>query len=242
MIENAVVRHKSNHYVSGELFAQTIYARRGDRLGYRKAIKNLKDVDLKNIIEKETREAVIAQIEHYESGVGTGNPLSFAKAITHPIFHRALDGQGKGTLIKSVLIAKPKLLPDSEGMVTVRNPKNSNKPFIYKSGNNAYIEIEPNGNARLVSQFEAMQSKSPESYESKTIRRIFPNDLVREMGGNGTLVGPLYKVAQMSVGPILKLILATETYNFDDAFKIKINGLNKSVSGKSLQKWVVVDP
>lgn len=241
MVESAVIRRKPDRYVSGQLLEETAYARRGEVIGSRSKLVTLKEPDLEDIIDLQTRQAVIAQVNAYKSGVLGDKPISYALAITKPIYHRFIDGEGKGTQIKSVLVARTDLPGNSPSLVEVKNEKNEEKPFIYKSAGNAYVEIDDSGNARLVSQYEAVRPSAENGISiTPPLRRIYSNDLVREIDSDGSFIGPTYAVRSMSMGPVLKLLPVTETCTFDQAKKI--GKLNKTVSGKSLKKWVVVDP
>lgn len=254
MIENATIRRKSDRYVSGQLLEETAYARRGDVIGSRSKLVMLKESDLENIIDLETRKAVIAQVNAYKSGAFGDKPTSYAQAIIKPIYHRFVNGEGKGTQIKSVLIARTDLPGYSPSLVEVKNDKNEDKPFIYKSAGNAYLEIDETGKAAVIQVFEAeIVNRNPRSHARKALRRIFTNDLVREIDDEDQLIGPSYTVASLKGGsgaPTLRLILTTETLTFGSAEKISKNlkeagvqvPLAKTVSGKSLRKWVVIDP
>jgi CRISPR-associated endonuclease Csn1 len=254
MIENATIRRKSDRYVSGQLLEETAYARRGEVIGSRSKLATLKESDLEDIIDLETREAVIGQVNAYKSGAFDDKPVSYAQAIIKPIYHRFSNGEGKGTQIKSVLVARTDLPGNSPSLVEVENEKNSDRPFIYKSGGNAFLEVDNMGKAEVVQLVEAQNAKhKPHSHGEDTLRRIFANDLVREIDENGQFIGPSYTVTSLkggSVAPTLRLALATETLTFGSVEKIskdlKAAGVQmpliKTVSGKSLKKWVIIDP
>ena len=110
------------------------------------------------------------------------------------------------------------------------------------------------GKATVVQVFEAwIVSRNPRSNTGESARRIFANDLVREIDDEGRFIGPSYTVTSLKGGsgaPTLRLTLTTETLTFGSAEKIskdlKAIGvqvpLAKTVSGKSLKKWIVIDP
>lgn len=253
MIENATIRRKRDRYVAGPLLEETAYAKRGNAIASRSKLAMLKEPDLENIVDRETRTAVMAQLNAYRSGAIGGKSLSYAQAIAQPIYHRFIDGQGKGNIVKSVLVARTDLPANSPSLVEVKNAKNESSPFIYKSGGNAYMEIDERGNSKVIQLFEAHgASRSSYGISNHVPRRIFANDLVREIDDHGQVIGPTYVVTSLKGGsgsPTLRLVLATETLTFGSVEKtakeLKAVGvrvsLGKTVSGKSLKKWVVID-
>ncbi|HUW78662.1 MAG TPA: HNH endonuclease domain-containing protein [Candidatus Nanopelagicaceae bacterium] len=253
MIENAAIRRKTDRYVAGPLLEETAYAKRDTVIASRSKLAMLKESDLEKIVEPETRTAVIAQVNAYKSGAIGGRALSYAQAIAQPIYHRFIEGDGRGTLVKSVLVARTDIAADSPSLIEVKSVKNAEKPFVYKSGGNAYLEIDEQGNSKVVRLLDSYgRNHSSHGISNHAPRRIFINDLVREMV-DGQVSGPTYVVKSMTGGldsPTLLLVLASETLTYGAAKAIakdlKEVGILKPLaiktSGKNIKKWAVIDP